>query len=142
MSTSMALQIGMATMGTAAAPAGCGCTSTSPGRSGVRQDRPWQLIHGYVAAVQAAKSDKSQPLFTSIGTVAPLPTEVATAWMREGLYLLNIPRPAPPQYSIGFELDLIATLMGIMDVDTSSMSASHVDAFCPTDANAREIYDR
>lgn len=70
-----------------------------PRRRGAQQDRPWKLVYTHVAAVQAATSDPNQPLFAPIGTTALLPTEVATAWMRKAINLLNIPTPAGCVYS-------------------------------------------
>lgn len=127
-----------------------------PRRKGGQSDRAYELVYNHVAAVKAATTVDYQPLFSPVNDFAPLPTEVATAWMREGIYLCNIATPdgcvysghslrsgaATAARSIGCELDLIATLMGMKKKDTSTVSASYVDALCQADNDARELYDR
>lgn len=119
-------------------------------------DPAYDLVRGHVEAMQLAGATPDQPLFAPLGDRAPLPTEVATSWMREGLYLLSIPTPAGCLYSghslrscaatsaraIGLELDAIATLMGMRNKDISTVTAVYVDALVVPDAAARELYDR
>jgi len=127
-----------------------------PRRAAGLQDGAWDLVHQHITAMRLATADPDQPLFTTVGDVTPLPTEVATVWMRECLYLLNINPPdgcvysghslrgcaATSARSIGYELDLIATLMGMKDKDTTKVSANYVDALAQPDVHARELYDR
>lgn len=106
--------------------------------------------------MQLAGALQDQPLFTPLGDMTPLPTEVATAWMRESLHLLAIVPPPGCIYSghsirscaatnaraSGLELDAIATLMGMRNKDTSMVTAVYVDALAAPDAAARELFDR
>eukprot|EP00170_Pyropia_yezoensis_P004930 contig_20101_g4944 len=76
--------------------------------------------------------------------------------MRESLYMLNIETQAGGTYSghslrsgaatrshsYGCELNLIATLMGMKDIYTSTGSASYVDAGTQADEYARELNNR
>jgi len=89
-----------------------------------------------------AKAAPAQYFFTPLGDSTPLPTEAATVWMREGLYLINVSAPAGALYSghslragaatgarsIGCALHAIATLMGMKNKSTTTVSANYVDA--------------
>lgn len=119
-------------------------------------DPTYDLVRGHVQAMQLAHTRPGQPLFTPVGDVTPLPTEVATASMREGLGLLSIATPSGCLYSgrslracaatsaraFGVELDAIATLMGMRNKDTTMVTAVYVDALAVPDEAARELYDR
>jgi len=127
-----------------------------PRRAAGLHDGAWDLVHKHITAMRLATAYPDQPLFTPDGNVVPLPTEVATAWIRDCLYLLNITPPdgciysghslrgcaATSARSIGCELDPIATLMGMKDKDTTTVSANYVDALAQPDVQARELYDR
>lgn len=125
-------------------------------RARPKTDKAFDLVHSHMAAVQHCTAHPDQPLFGRLGDHRPLPTEVATAWMREALYLLDISPPAGGFYSghslragaatamrsIGGDLDAIAQLMGMKDKATDVVSASYVDALAEPDDAARELYDR
>jgi len=127
-----------------------------PRRAGSKQDGAYDLVRDHVAAMALAGAAPDQPLFTPLGDKTPLPTEVATAWMREGLYLLNVQAPAGCLYSgnslsagaatsaraIGCQLDAIATLMGMRNKSTTTVSAHYVDALAEPDDACRELDDR
>lgn len=127
-----------------------------PRRPPTTPDPAYDLVRGHVEAMHLAGAAPGQPLFTPLGDLTPLPTEVATTWMREGLYLLSIPTPDGCIYSghslrssaatsaraIGLELDAIATLMGMRNKDTSTVTAVYVDALTAPDEAARELFDR
>jgi len=127
-----------------------------PRRAAGLQDGAWDLVHQHITDIRLATADPDQPLLNTVGDVTPLPTEVATVWMLECLYLLNINPSDGCVYSghslrgcaatsagrIGCELDLIATLMGMKDKDTTTVSASYVDTLAQPDVHAWELYDR
>jgi len=127
-----------------------------PRRAAGAADSAYDLVHDHVAAMILAKAAPAQYLFTPLGDSTPLPTEAATVWMREGLYLINVSAPAGALYSghslragaatgarsVGCELDAIATLMGMKNKSTTTVSANYVDALAEPDAAARELYDR
>lgn len=129
---------------------------TVPPRTGDRTDAPLALVVQHVASVRLCTNDPEQPLFTMVGDRRPLPTEVATAWMQEALWLLDVVPPeggvfsghslrscgATAFRSIGGPLDAIAQLMGMKDKATDVVSASYVDSLAVPDDAAREIYDR
>jgi len=120
------------------------------------RDSAYDLVWGNVSALQPSGARPDQYLFTPVGDYKPLPTEVATAWMREGIAMLGIPTPASCTYSghslrscaasssraIGVELDDIATLMGMRNKDTTTVTAVYVDALTLPDDAARELFDR
>jgi len=105
--------------------------------------------------MQLTGARPDQFLFTPVRDYKPLPTEVATAWMREGIAMLGIPTPAGCTYSnhslrscaassaraIGVELDAIATLMGMRNKDTTTVTAVRVDDLTLPDGAARELFD-
>ncbi|OSX76137.1 hypothetical protein BU14_0205s0012 [Porphyra umbilicalis] len=107
-------------------------------------------------AMKLAKATPGQYLFTPLGNHTPLPTEVATMWMREGLSLTNVCAPAGARYSghslragtatsgrsIGCSLEAIATLMGMKNKSKTTVSANYVDALAEPDAAAWELYER
>jgi len=125
-------------------------------RAAGQQDGAWDLVHQHITAMRPATVDPDQTLFTTVGDVSPLPTKVATVWMRGCLYLLKFNPPdgcvysghslrgyaATSARSIGCELDLIATLMGMKEKDTTTVSANYVDALAQPDVHSRELYDR
>jgi len=127
-----------------------------PRRKQGEPDAAYDLVHDHISAMILAKATPAQYLFTPLGDNTPLPTEVATAWMREGLYLTIVYAPAGSVYSghslragaatsarcIGCALDAIATLMGMKNKSTTTVSANYVDALAEPDAAARELYDR
>jgi len=127
-----------------------------PRRTQGEPDAAYDLVRDHISAMILAKAAPAQYLFTPLGDNTPLPTEVATAWMREGLYLTNVYAPAGSVYSghslragattsarcIGCALDAIATLMGMKNKSTTTVSANYVDALSEPDAAARELYDR
>lgn len=127
-----------------------------PRRSGGRDDAPFRLVHMHLSAMAMATADGDQPCFSPVGDLRPLPTEVATVWMREAIYLLDVHPPDGGMYaghslracaatsyrSIGGEQDACAQLMGMKDKWTDVVSASYVDALVDADDAARELYDR
>ncbi|KAK1866784.1 hypothetical protein I4F81_009299 [Pyropia yezoensis] len=127
-----------------------------PRRSGGRDDAPFRLVHMHLSAIAMATADGDQPCFSPVGDHLPLPTEVATVWMREAIYLFDVHPPDGGMYaghslracaatsyrSIGGELDACAQLMGMKDKSTDVVSASYVDALVDADDAARELYDR
>jgi len=120
------------------------------------RDSAYDLVRGHVAAMQLTGAQPDQFLFTPVGDNKPLPTEVATAWMREGISMLGIPTPAGCTNSghslrscaassaraIEVELDAIATLMGMRNKDTTTVTAVYVDALTLPDDATRELLDR
>lgn len=127
-----------------------------PRRTGGRADAPLDLVTLHVSSLLLCSPHPEQPLFAALGDHRPLPTEVATAWMQEGLYLLDMAPPpggvfsghslracsATAFRSIGGPLDAIAQLMGMKNKATDVVSASYVDSLAVPDDAAREIYDR
>lgn len=127
-----------------------------PRRAATLPDAPFCLVHDCIATLRLATSEPDQPLFTPVGDLHPLLTEVATAWMRECIHLLNITTPAGCIFSghslraaaataarsIGGLLDLIATLMQIKNKDTTKVTAVYVDALAHPNDDARELYNR
>ena len=119
------------------------------------RDSAYDLVRGHVAAMQLTGAQPDQFLFTPVGDNKPLPTEVATAEMREGIAMLGIPTPAGCTHSghslrscaassaraIGVELDAIATLMGMRNKDTTTVTAVYVDALTLPEDAARELFD-
>ncbi|KAK1859000.1 hypothetical protein I4F81_001599 [Pyropia yezoensis] len=125
-------------------------------RSGGRDDAFFRLVHMHLLAIAMATADGDQPCFSPVGDLRPLPTDVATVWMREAIYHLDFHPPDGGMYaghslracaatsdrSIGGELDACAQLMGMKDKSTDVVSASYVDAPFDADDAARELYDR
>jgi len=70
-----------------------------PRRPAATTDPAYDLVRGHVAAMQLVDARPEQPLFSPVGDLRPLPTDVATSWMREGLILLDIPTPDGCPYS-------------------------------------------
>jgi len=58
------------------------------------RDSAYDLVRGHVAAMQLTGARPDKFLLTPVGDYTPLPTEVATAWMREGIAMLGSPTPA------------------------------------------------
>jgi len=120
------------------------------------RDSAYDLVRRHVAAMQRTSARPDQYLFTPVGDYKPLPSELATAWMREGIAMLGIPTPAGCTYSghslrscaassaraIGVGLDAIATLMGMRNKDTTTVTAVYVGALTLPDDAARELFDR
>ena len=127
-----------------------------PRRPAATTDPAYDLVRSHVAAMQLVDARPDQPFFSPVGGLLPLPTEVATSWMREGLTLLDIPTPDACTYSghslrscaatsaraIGLVLDAIATLMGMRNKDTTTVTEIYVDALTAPDDAARDLYDR
>lgn len=121
-----------------------------PRRAAHTSDSANDLVHDHVAAVDLAKATPDQDLFTLLRDLTPLPTDVATAWTREGLYLLNAHAPAGVLYSghslragatanarcVGCSLDAIPSLMGMRDKSNTTVSAIYIYALAEPDAAA------
>jgi len=126
-----------------------------PWRAIERRDGAFDQVRDHVAAMALAGAAPEQYFFTPLSDKIPLPTEVATAWMRQGLYLLNV--QAPPGYlysghslrvgaatsarAIGCQLDAIATLIGMRKKSTTTVLAHYVDALAEPDDACLELYD-
>jgi len=122
-----------------------------PRRSAGATNAAYGMVYDEVTAMKLAKSMTAQYLFTPLGNHTPLPTEVATMWMREGLSLTTVCAPSGARYSghslragaatsarcIGCSLDSIATIMGMKNKSTTTVSANYVDALAEPDAAAR-----
>jgi len=124
-----------------------------PRRGGGKHDAPFRLVNMHMSAVGMATADGDQPCLSPVGDLRALPTEVATVWMREALYLLDVHTPDGGMYAchslctgaatgyraIGGELDACAQLMGMKDKSTDVVSAAYVDALAVADHAAREL---
>jgi len=127
-----------------------------PRRGGGKNDAPLRRVDMHLSAVGMATADDDQPCFAPVGDLRPLPTEMATTWMREALYLLEVHPPDGGMYAghslravaatgyraIGGQLDACAQLMGMKDMSTDVVSAAYMDALAVADDSARELYDR
>ena len=128
----------------------------APRRAAGAADAPYNLVHCHVTAMTLAGAAPDQHLFTPIGDKSALPTEVATAWLREALYLIHEQAPdgcisswhslragaATSARAVGCPVDAIATLMGMRNKSTTTVLAHYVDALAEPDDACRELYDR